>query len=74
MVHFQVEDNIAQASCLLGDLQAARKHCKASIEVNLHRFNFFFLMFTLVDLTSSMKSHQNNLIVSVALKLVTHAY
>ncbi|XP_021900001.1 SET and MYND domain-containing protein 4 isoform X3 [Carica papaya] len=29
----EVEDNIAQASCLLGDLQAARKHCKASIEI-----------------------------------------
>ncbi|XP_057778491.1 uncharacterized protein LOC130997245 isoform X2 [Salvia miltiorrhiza] len=29
----EVEDNIAQAFCLIGDLQAATDHCRASIEI-----------------------------------------
>ncbi|KAH9670167.1 tetratricopeptide repeat (TPR)-like superfamily protein [Citrus sinensis] len=29
----EAEDNLAQASCLVGDLISARDHCKASIEV-----------------------------------------
>lgn len=31
---FQVEDNIAQAFCLIGELQAAMDHCQASIKVS----------------------------------------
>lgn len=34
MTSLQAEDNLAQASCLVGDLISARDHCKASIEVN----------------------------------------
>lgn len=33
--HFQVEDNIAQAFCLVGEMQSAADHCKASIEVSI---------------------------------------
>ena len=31
----QVEDNLAQAFCLVGELQLSMDHCKASIQVKL---------------------------------------
>ncbi|XP_022890240.1 SET and MYND domain-containing protein 4 isoform X4 [Olea europaea var. sylvestris] len=35
----EVEDNVAQAFCLVGDLQAALDHCRASVEVNALTWN-----------------------------------
>ncbi|XP_059627848.1 uncharacterized protein LOC132270675 isoform X2 [Cornus florida] len=50
----QVEDNIAQAFCLVGELQPAMDHCKASIEIleKLHDPNHIVIGNELVKLSS----------------------
>lgn len=41
----QLEDNLAQAFCLLGELQHAKSHCKASMQVSFKRtFSCHFIL------------------------------
>ncbi|KAH7548212.1 hypothetical protein JRO89_XS14G0083900 [Xanthoceras sorbifolium] len=50
----KAEDNLAQAFCLVGDLQLARDHCKASIEIlgKLYGHNHIVIGYELVKLSS----------------------
>ncbi|KAK0593132.1 hypothetical protein LWI29_031522 [Acer saccharum] len=50
----EAEDNLAQAFCLVGDLQLARDHCKASIEIleKLYGHNHIVIGYELVKLSS----------------------
>ncbi|KAH9670166.1 tetratricopeptide repeat (TPR)-like superfamily protein [Citrus sinensis] len=50
----EAEDNLAQASCLVGDLISARDHCKASIEIleKLYGHNHIVIGYELVKLSS----------------------
>lgn len=50
----EAEDNLARASCLVGDLISARDHCKASIEIleKLYGHNHIVIGYELVKLSS----------------------
>lgn len=50
----EAEDNLAQASCLVGDIISARDHCKASIEIleKLYGHNHIVIGYELVKLSS----------------------
>ncbi|KAJ0045831.1 hypothetical protein Pint_05246 [Pistacia integerrima] len=50
----KTEDNLAQAFSLVGDLQSARDHCKASIEIleKLYEHNHIAIGYELVKLSS----------------------
>ncbi|KAL6131750.1 hypothetical protein ACLB2K_070123 [Fragaria x ananassa] len=50
----EAEDNFAQAFCLVGELQSAMEHCKASIEIleKLYNCNHIVVGYELVKLSS----------------------
>ncbi|PRQ59689.1 putative chromatin remodeling SET family [Rosa chinensis] len=50
----EAEDNLAQAFCLVGELQPAMEHCKASIEIleKLYNLNHIVIGYELVKLSS----------------------
>ena len=47
VVYLQAEDCLAQAFCMIGELQPAMHHCKASIKVNFPNISFNSFIFVM---------------------------